>query len=670
MFDKATLLYHISMPVYLESTPEEVTSIKPDTNDSEEISALEVAPNLSESPVYVWGLGEIVYSHRQIKFIFDQTPEIRLEYDPIEAYASIDSKAWESHRNIIETGGSIEDIGAVLEAWKYANTQYNRLYHAPKRETEFIQDYWSSKSMVYHGSLERILHTGSRSSEDESERFLVDARVQGLLFDKTFEQREELLDYLTYRLWSASDHVKMTTPYPGEELGPRYKRNKENYDNEKTYVMPLVAQAVQAFAEDGNISIVRRVFESLETMDETDTAAETLLASGLSDKARLNLAVQHMNVFGVVPTIDKISAKEEGNAGISRLYKTMQGKDIEEIMSSLTEVYKAINFHEYVLNNPELTARESNLIQEQVTEYARKVGKTPQQVRIIDVGAGTGRHSVALHRLGYDITALEFEQHHVKKIKEQEPNVKIIVGDWHNIPYPDGRFNSDVSPEFFYCLGRTILHNNTPEKMARFFDEMQRVLTYDGVGIIDIPKIPEAEVSEVTDQYSAEIERYTKHLESLGVDPGRARNIFDGPDERHKFNRMTMTDAQFRAYAKIFGFKVANVEEMPIGEQDLFNNSYYVIEKDADFVIDEMKSEEFMDLVRSIGLLDPGTDYNRYVDAWGLPLGIPLMYNSQLGALRRMREVYRDGRLGEIRTQMDNGTVYFEVSHIPSPPRY
>ena len=428
--------------------------------------------------------------------------------------------------------------------------------------------------------------------------------------------------------------------------------------------MPLVVRATQQFAEEGKGSVVRKVLENLETMDEIEVVTNIITSEGLSDSARLTLAVQGMNVFGVVPIIETITEHSKDNESLTNLYNTLQGQDIQEVMASLTQIYKSIDFHEYVLNNPELTLRESRIIQDQIQEFADKFGKPVQEVRVVDVGAGTGRLAVVLHDLGYNITALDYEQHHVKRIKEQAPSIKTSVADWHNMPFPNGENFGDLSPEVFYCFGRTVLHNNTPEKMARFFDEMHRVLTPNGIGIIDIPKIPEEKVSEVKDQYADEISRYSAHLESLGVETGKARNIFDGPDEKHKFNRMTTTDSQFRDYAKLFGFKVNKVEEAPIGDGDLFDNSYYIIEKDPDFEVDKIDPQEFIDSAVSIGMLDPGVDYNKFVDAWGLPMGIPMMYMAgrEPEKLKYMRDAYRKGKLGEVSTQMDGGAIYFEVS--------
>jgi len=675
------------MPITSEELKEEVVSITPDKEADKDLvhqffpdakvsetTETNGSPKkYQESPVFVWGLEANITSHEQLAEIISRVPEVAEEYTPIENFAPIDGVAWESHRNIIRTGGTKEDIGHVLAAWRFSFNQFERLYRKPTQENRFIEDYWDSKAMNYHRTMEMVLDPGKRDllarlSGEETTAFSGISKIEQLLFDKSFEQREVLLEYLTYRLWVANNRVKMTSPYLGEEFGPSYQRNKGEYDKEREHLLPLVVRATREFAEEGNNHAVKKVLEKLETMEELEVATDLLTSEGLSDSARLVLAVQEMNVFGVVPTIESIASHSRNNEALTRLYKTLQGQDIQQVMTSLTEIYKSVDFHQYVLNNPELTTRELGIVQEQIQAFAERTGKTARQVRIIDVGAGTGRHAVPLHKLGYDVTALEYEQHHARKIKEQDPSIKVAVTDWHHMPFPDGNYFDDLSPEVFYCLGRTILHNNTPEKMANFFDEMQRVLTYNGVGIIDIPKIPEDRVSEVRDQYAEEITRYARHLESLGVEPGRTRNIFDGPDEKHKFNRMTMTDSQFRAYAKLFGFKVNKVEEAPIGDSNLFNNSYYIIEKDPDFVVDEIDPQEFSYAVASIGLLDPGIDYNRYVDAWGLPMGIPIMYmgGGQPDALWDMRESYRQGRLGEVRTQMENGTIYFEISHRPS----
>ena len=57
-------------------------------------------------------------------------------------------------------------------------------------------------------------------------------------------------------------------------------------------------------------------------------------------------------------------------------------------------------------------------------------GDTAQQpVRIIDIGAGTGRYSVALADEGYDVTAVELVKYNLGILKQKGANVKAYQGN-------------------------------------------------------------------------------------------------------------------------------------------------------------------------------------------------------------------------------------------------
>lgn len=64
------------------------------------------------------------------------------------------------------------------------------------------------------------------------------------------------------------------------------------------------------------------------------------------------------------------------------------------------------------------------------------------QCRIADIGAGTGRYSVALAREGYDVTAVELVPRNLKIIEAQHEHVKCWPGNALDLHFlPDNQFD-------------------------------------------------------------------------------------------------------------------------------------------------------------------------------------------------------------------------------------
>lgn len=61
--------------------------------------------------------------------------------------------------------------------------------------------------------------------------------------------------------------------------------------------------------------------------------------------------------------------------------------------------------------------------------------KTPQDIKIVDIGAGTGRYSVALAELGYDVTAVELVPHNLEILRSKKKNIKTWKGDARNLHF-------------------------------------------------------------------------------------------------------------------------------------------------------------------------------------------------------------------------------------------
>ena len=60
-------------------------------------------------------------------------------------------------------------------------------------------------------------------------------------------------------------------------------------------------------------------------------------------------------------------------------------------------------------------------------EYIKKY-LTPN-AKIADIGAGTGRYSLELFNMGYDVTAVELVKKNLRVLQEKNPNIKAVQGN-------------------------------------------------------------------------------------------------------------------------------------------------------------------------------------------------------------------------------------------------
>ena len=58
---------------------------------------------------------------------------------------------------------------------------------------------------------------------------------------------------------------------------------------------------------------------------------------------------------------------------------------------------------------------------------------TPQDIKILDIGAGTGRYSVALAEEGFDVTAVELVKYNLGILKQKNSSVKAMQGNALNL---------------------------------------------------------------------------------------------------------------------------------------------------------------------------------------------------------------------------------------------
>ena len=100
------------------------------------------------------------------------------------------------------------------------------------------------------------------------------------------------------------------------------------------------------------------------------------------------------------------------------------------------------------------------------------------QIKILDVGAGTGRYSVPLAEEGYDVTALELVKHNLGRLKQKSDKVKAYQGNATKLK----KFGND---EFDLTLVfGPMYHLMTKEEKIQALSEAKRVTKPGGIILV------------------------------------------------------------------------------------------------------------------------------------------------------------------------------------------
>lgn len=160
-------------------------------------------------------------------------------------------------------------------------------------------------------------------------------------------------------------------------------------------------------------------------------------------------------------------------------------------------------------------------------KYIHEYLKNMNNPKILDIGAGTGKYSIALANEGYDVTAVELVKHNLRVIEKKCDKVKTYLGNAIKLDM----FN-DNSFDLILLFG-PMYHLVTKEEQLKALNEAKRILKPGGILL----------VAYVMNEYAVLVHGFRDNFIKECIDDNVINNSFQcTPKETDLYKYMRLED--------------------------------------------------------------------------------------------------------------------------------
>lgn len=135
------------------------------------------------------------------------------------------------------------------------------------------------------------------------------------------------------------------------------------------------------------------------------------------------------------------------------------------------------NYYNKFNEEKRLNSRHGKIEFQTTIKYIEKYLKNKKDVKVLDLGAGSGRYSDYLANQGYDVTAVELVKHNVKMIEEKNKNIKIFEGNAIKLDFLKEKYD-------LILIFGPLYHLIKEEDKLKVLENAKNLLNKDGIIMI------------------------------------------------------------------------------------------------------------------------------------------------------------------------------------------